>query len=563
MKRGMKIFFIVALSLVAAYPVFAKDVDSRISQVTVYPDSALITRTGTIELAVGPQEISFADIIPDIDEDSLRVSGKGTASVKIMGARVKKEFLQEAAGARVKELEQQIQDTADEIRKIGDAKNVAFSKRQLLDALLNFSGDQLPQDMATKMPQAKELGDLLNFLDASYKDFYAVVQGLDAKEREIRKKLDVLQRELAQISRSQKMKRSIAVDVEAAKAGTLTLEVTYLVRGASWYPVYEARTRFDKSQVELVGFGVVRQKTGEDWKDVDVTLSTAKPTVSGHMPELSPWVLRPYEPPQMARRRGILGAQKAMLASREQAYDMAMEKDAMMETAAASAPMEEEAKMAYAAVEEKGVSITYKISKKATIKADGSEERLPVLAQDLDATFQYSAYPRASAFAYLTARVTNQKDLQLLPGRMNVFLEGDFVGVSQLAAIAPGEAFDLYLGIDENVKVKKEEIERKVDDVLLGGIPAPNRKIMIVFKTTIENYKSKDITFELFDSVPVSEDERIKVRVERVTPEPKEKDYKDKKGVWRWELKLEPRAKKEVSYTTIIEYPRSLKVEGL
>lgn len=262
MKYVTRMLCIVALSLAVAYPVFAKDVDSHISQVTVYPDSALITRTGTVELAVGPQEISFADIIPDIDEDSLRVSGKGTASVKIIGARVKKEFLQEAAGQRVKELEQQIQAAADEIRKIGDAKNVAVSKKQLLDAVLNFSSDQLPEDMATKMPQAKELGDLLNFLDASYKDYYAVLQGLDVKERDVRKQLDVLQRELAQISRSQKMKRSIAVDVEAAKAGSLTLEVTYLVRGASWYPVYEARTHFDKSQVELVGFGVVRQKTG-------------------------------------------------------------------------------------------------------------------------------------------------------------------------------------------------------------------------------------------------------------------------------------------------------------
>ncbi|MFB3919098.1 MAG: mucoidy inhibitor MuiA family protein [Candidatus Velamenicoccus archaeovorus] len=559
MKRGMKIFFIVALSLVAACPVFAKDVDSRISQVTVYPDSALITRVGTVELAVGAQEISFADIVPDIDEDSLKVSGKGTASVKIMGARVKKEFLQEAAGTRVKELEQQIQAAADELRKIGDAKSVAISKKQLLDAVLSFSSDQLPEDMATKMPQAKELGDLLSFLDASYKDYYAVLQGLDVKERDVRKQLDVLQRELAQISRSQKMKRSIAVDVEATKAGSLTLEVTYLVRGASWYPVYEARTHFDKSRVELVGFGVVRQKTGEDWEDVEVTLSTAKPTVSGHMPELSSWILRPYQPPQSASRRKGIFSSKAMLV----AEDQAMDKEELMEVAGALAPAEEEAKMEYAAVEEKGVSIVYKISKKASIKADGSEERLPVLAQDLDAKFQYSAYPKASAFAYLTARVTNQKDLQLLPGRMNVFLEGDFVGVSQLAAIAPGEEFDLYLGIDENVKVKKEEIERKVDDVFLGGIPAPNRKIMIVFKTTIENYKNKDITFELFDSVPVSEDERIKVRVERVTPEPKEKDYKDKKGVWRWELKLDPRAKKEVSYTTIIDYPRSLRVEGL
>ncbi|MDD5019940.1 MAG: mucoidy inhibitor MuiA family protein [Candidatus Omnitrophica bacterium] len=562
MKRGMKLFFIVALSLVAAYPVFAKDIDSHISQVVVYPDSALITRVGTMDLAAGEHEIVFADIIPDIDEGSLRVSGEGTATVKILGAQVKKEFLQEAAGERVKELELEIQAQLDEIGKIEDAQRVAGHKKQLLDALLNFSGEQVPQDMATRMPQAKELGDLLNFLDMSYKDHYAVLQALGIKERDARKKLDVLQKELGQISRSHKMKRSIAVDVEAVKGGSLTLEVSYLARGASWYPVYEARTVFDKSQVELVGFGVVRQRTGEDWKEVDVTLSTARPTVSGQMPDLVPWFLQPYEPPQV-RRKGLF-AEKSQAMSREADYEPYYMKDENMTLAGSAAPEQvEEARMEYAAVEEKGVSVVYKITRKATIKADGSEERLPVLSQNLDAKFQYSAYPRASTFAYLTARVTNQKDLQLLPGRMNIFLEGDFVGISQLAGIAPSEEFDLYLGIDENVKVKKEELERKVDEVLLGGIPSPTRKVTILFKTTVENYKNKDITFELFDSLPVSQDDRIKVRVERVSLEPKEKDYKDKKGVWRWELKLKPREKVEIAYTAIVEYPRNLRVEGM
>ena len=45
--------------------------------------------------------------------------------------------------------------------------------------------------------------------------------------------------------------------------------------------------------------------------------------------------------------------------------------------------------------------------------------------------------------------------------------------------------------------------------------------------------------------------------------EPKEKEWKDKKGVWLWELKLEPREKKEVFYSYTVEHPRDMRIEGL
>jgi hypothetical protein len=68
---------------------------------------------------------------------------------------------------------------------------------------------------------------------------------------------------------------------------------------------------------------------------------------------------------------------------------------------------------------------------------------------------------------------------------------------------------------------------------------------------------------KLFEALPVPEDDRIKVKIEKVSLEPKEKDWKDRKGIWLWELELEPKAKKEIFYNLVVEHPREMQIEGL
>ena len=43
--------------------------------------------------------------------------------------------------------------------------------------------------------------------------------------------------------------------------------------------------------------------------------------------------------------------------------------------------------------------------------------------------------------------------------------------------IAPAEKFDLYLGVDEGVVVKRDLLEEKSDDTLIGNIPSSTKKI--------------------------------------------------------------------------------------
>ncbi len=534
-------------------------VESKITRVMIYPDSGLLTRSGSVQVDPGTYQFVFSDIIPMMDENSIRVAGSGSAKARIFGAQLRKEYLSEKPAQRVQQLEKEILSLSDERRRLSDAHVIVMWEREWLNSLKFFSQLQLPKDLISKVPATKDLGDLLKFMDASLKDSFIASMDLEIKIRELDNKMDALKRELAQIETPDKTKRSIVVDVEVLRSGKLDIMVYYMVYGVTWQSMYDARALFDKSEAELISYGLVRQTTGEPWVDIEAILSTAKPSISGRMPELVSWFLTPFQPrAQRAWRYEHESFAKDAISGATAGFSMALESKGLKNDKPA-APAE----VAYAVAQQKGVSVTYKIPRKATISSDGSDVRLPVSSQNLAAQFKYSAFPKLSDMAYLVAMVKNSKDLQLPAGRVSVFLGDDFVGTSGIDNIGPGETFDLFLGADENVKVKREQIEKKTDDVIVGNIPSPNRKTTFKYKITVENYKSKKINFELFEAMPVSQDERIKVKIEQATLEPKTKDFKDKPGIWRWEFELDPRAKKEITYAVIVEHPRNMQVDGL
>lgn len=398
--------------------------------------------------------------------------------------------------------------------------------------------------------------DTLKFLDTKLKENYAQVLDTEIKMRGLVDKIAALKNQLSQVSTSaHKTKRSIVIDLEILKPVVFDLNVSYLVKGAGWQPLYDARAFFQESKVELVSYGIVTQTTGEDWSEVDILLSTARPAIGGRMPYVSPWFLRPYQPRYSASDE--ISMKKTL-----ERRDGSLQFEAFnMPTPTEKVIADKEVK--YAAIEERGIAVVYKLPRKVSVKSDGSEHKLPISSQDLKAIFEYSSYPRAVLNAYLGSRVTNAPNLQLLSGRVNIFLEGDFVGISSIDSIGPGQEFDLYLGADENVKVKRECLEKKTDETLFAKVPSSSKRTTFKYKLTIENYKPKKIKIKLFESMPVSEDDRIKVKIASVSLEPGQKDWQDRKGVWLWEITLEPKAKQEIVYNYIIEHSREMRIEGL
>ncbi|MCA8938134.1 MAG: DUF4139 domain-containing protein, partial [Planctomycetes bacterium] len=84
----------------------------------------------------------------------------------------------------------------------------------------------------------------------------------------------------------------IEVQVDASSMDDVELQVTYRTPCALWRPEHLARLNRDAKQaksgeLEWTTWAVVWQRTGEDWKDVELAFSTARPAQVADAPELT------------------------------------------------------------------------------------------------------------------------------------------------------------------------------------------------------------------------------------------------------------------------------------
>jgi uncharacterized protein (TIGR02231 family) len=318
------------------------------------------------------------------------------------------------------------------------------------------------------------------------------------------------------------------------------LEVSYLVDGAEWHPAYDAR--LDDEQVTLTWHGLVTQSSGEDWPAVELALSTARPASTAGIPELDPWYVDEYTPPVPRPARAM-----RMALSTSDATDM----QSVAAMAAPAAPMSE-----VAATAEQGVTaVTWRLPRAVAVPSDGSPHKATITTLSLGAALDHLCAPKLAEEAYLRATVTNTSPHTLLPGRVSVFHGPDFVGTSALEAVAPGEEFELQLGVDDRVTVERELTKRETSKNLLGNV----RRTAVTYTITVENHLPVAARIAVLDQFPVSRHERIHVQDKAAVPEPAERTDLD---VVTWKLELAPGAKQELTLSFQLEHPRDLRITG-
>ncbi len=529
---------------------------STITAVTVFPDRAGVTRTARVQLPNGSHAVTVGPLPSGVEPDSVSVRGAGEAAVTLYGARVVTRQLEAAQDPRVNALEDEIRELTRRSQTLQNTTWVLEQERQYLASIQAASSEQISKELVTKSPSASDAASLLAFLDEALLKTFARQQEADLELEETGRQLDKLQRELAQLAQGRfKQETAILVELEASRAGAFELQVSYRLPGATWQPSYEARASTSSDQVELGSSALVRQQTGEDWPEVALTLSTARPAIAGSMPELQPWKLRPWEPileqrvfqseAPMARAMSALEGKEALgkKARRDEAAD-----------APASATP------AQALIEAQGPAVTFTLPRRESIPADWQPHKVPIGSQRLTAALAYEATPKLSPYAYLRAKVTNTSEVLYLPGPVAVFLDDGFVATAHLKLVAPGETFDLYLGADERVKVERKQLKERVEVSLLPGLRGKTKSTDYEWLTTLENFTGRRITILVSDQIPVSEREEIVVESVAYRPEEVGKDP-EKPGVFRWTVELGPTQKQELRVSYRIRHPVDLAVQ--
>jgi uncharacterized protein (TIGR02231 family) len=533
---------LTALSAAAA-PIAA---DSHITAVTVYADRAVVTRDATLDVAAGPVEVTFAQLPAALLDPSLQVSGQGTAQTTLLDVTARSAYVDFTPNERVKALEDQLRELARKDRALADRSTVLDQQRNYVLKIQNASTTPAPDAAGSGAMSSPEIWTkMLAFSADQLGKIAAELQSADAGRADLKSQREALEKQLAELrGAGGRSYKTVTVRLDAATAGKLDLTLRYAVSGARWSPAYDARVAGDEPTAQLGYFGVVRQNTGEDWSRVDLTLSTARPALGGSPPPLDPWTV------------DVRGIVPLAMPTASAVRDQAAGKNRMFKAQALAAP-ETRVEQAQAQIDTHATSASFHIPAAATIPSDNAPQKVSIAHISVAAATEYQAIPKQLAAAFLTAKVTNTSAFPLLAGPMNVFLDDTFVAAATLRTVMPGEKFDLALGADEGIAVKRTLNRRFTEST---GLMTKSQRITYDFTLTVQNNKKAAAKVVVLDQVPVSRNEKIVVKL--VAPDERvAKPEAD--GTLKWTLELKPGEKRELPLTFTVEYPADLAVTGL
>lgn len=550
----LSVLLLAAAATLAAAPV---DVTTRATAVTVYPDRALVTRLGAVQLTAGETEFVISGLPANLWDDSLQVRGSGPAGTSILDVQSRNVFVEQSATPEIRRLEDALTELRREATKLDDDGRAIEAERALLRRI-GEAATTVPNDGAAPARSYDEWSGLLTFQTENLRRLDEAVRDLNRQREALNNRIAAAQAQLNE-ARGQlpgrRAVKQITVRARATAAGAGQLEISYTSPGAQWSPVYRARL---DSAARRVGFDYEAQvinRTGEPWNNVALTLSTARPSAGGAAPEPMAWVVEESRPQPLAAAARLRG-QFATGASMEMA-------EPMMAADKASSDSYFDMNVAQASIEAGLTSATFKIDAPASVPADGTMQKVAITTLDLPAALRHDTTPKLVPSAFLTATVTNNSDFPLLGGQLASFVDGAFIANSHFEQTMPGEEFDLALGVDEAVAVERTVLNRFVEET---GAFTKGTRVTYEIKVELTNHKPIPVTLQLEEPLPRSRHEDIKVAI--ATPAARDigagKVFtRDDEGILTWNGTLAPGATRELTLKFSIEHPNSLNVIGV
>lgn len=565
----MKRIFGVMMSLVAVTCVFAaepKPISSKIDAVTVYQDRALVSRTGRISLPVGVYTVAFEGLPYGLDDNSVRVSGeavgaaildiqvKTTTSVpplpdSVQAARRKK------YNDKVEELEALRLDNSDKI-------NIINTQKAFLDQIKIQTGASINEQLKLTRPTADDWQKFVDFYGGNSQKLTIEQRKYERQNAEIRIKIDSL-RQLANSntqSVGSKQVKTVLVELDVTRSGEIELNTSYVVQGASWTPVYDLRVQKAIKDVQLDYRASIRQYTGEDWTNVALTLSTARPDVGGNQPLLGTWTINGSEPPKQVALRSQSEDSPLSPGSSRGSRSRTVTTQSSVSSADSYTRINTDytpVTQTLARIESDYYSTMFDIPSKATIPSDNIAHKVMITKLKLASEFGYSCTPKLSLNVYLKATIKNTSDTPILPGTMSIFSDRDYISQSSLPFISPSETFAASIGVDPSITIHRSRLTETKNT----GVFTKNRVLEYKYQYVLQNNRKKDtVQVEVLDQMPVSQHEKIVI--EQLEPTVKDNPVSPQ-GVITWKHTLKPNEKKDWKLHFSIEYPVDFSMQGL
>lgn len=515
--------------IAAIFLLAATDVDAPMSRVTVYSDRAEVTRRADIACDAGTADVTLPPIPGHAEASSVRVElGQGEARLTSLLSEVVTKAV--AVDPRKAALEKERDGVRQKLEALRDSLKTLDEREAALEKLGQFFATAANEDVRNPKPLVEQWKKTLDTLKNERAAAAAKRLQWRAEQRAETRKLGRIEKKLALLGEDLRAVRVVTARIACGGEKRVPLTFAYVLSGARWWPEYDLRVEADTSaqgdsKAELSVSALVQQTTGEDWKDVEIVLSTAQPALGAQALV-----------PQVVIVDGMIQQQKKVLVQQSERRAQALEQGATNDKEAAGADLEDGGRV-----------FTFKLKQKPSIPSDGHEVWFQVDAVPFTASIGRVATPTLMPYVYRVAKQKNPASYPLIAGTLHVFRQRAFMGDMELKYVAPGEPFEVSLGIDESMRVERRPlVELDRAPKLLGSTKAWERH----YRVRLQNLGDKPTTVELREAIPLSKAKDVTVEIGEKTTADYQHD-KDR-GFLVWRVPVERVKEIDLAYTVKI-----------
>ena len=361
-----------------------------------------------------------------------------------------------------------------------------------------------------------------------------VADGLEDTERRIRQsrhRLEEVTASLAELRTTVLPPQGfeVVLEVVADHATEADLKLVYQVGSAHWQPLYDARlhTSGQGAQLRLTRRAKVVQASGENWTDVALSLSSSTLSASTAAP-----ILKETSDVTGDSGRGI---------SKPRAAPTALFSSAERDSAEPLAVTPFDASL--------------RIPGRVSV-ASGTNDKLYIVgSRDTDVDMSVRTVPLVDKRAYLQVRFESTDPVALIPGEVELYRDGAFVGRTVFKGAAPGDQVTLGFGVDALVSVERIDVgHRERNTTVVAGTASVER----AFRTVVINRHPFPIKIEVDDREPAFNNVAI-VLTERadMTP-PTDRQVDGNRGVMSWIASYAPGEERNIVLTWRVRWPAKL-----
>lgn len=506
--------------------VFSDEVKTgaKVTEATIYRNGAQVKESITESLPAGSTTLVVE--LPDtVKEDSFRVySGEES---RILTFRVKKVHLERVADSSIKKLKTKIDDlkTKRKVKMAGVEAN-----ELLISFLKNFRttyNKKLAEEQLSKSFLDQEVGQLASFLVDEFQksrenivNFRDQIEDIDARIDRLKRKLDQIQ------NRGTKITKKGVIEVERNNPGNSSFTLVYQLPEAGWEPIYDLRVTPDNGTLNLGLFGKVHQNTGDTWHDVDLTLSTGRPSTGANLPEPEPEYLEPPEETTATEDQAFL--------SRESKVASALQQKEQEDPVSAGSP-------------ESGMTVEFPARQISTLPGNRSTKRILLLRKSLPVELSYRAAPLLTDEVYLQFSTRNTLEYSLPGGTAEIFVDGGFVGDVNLQPIVSGDTLTETAGVDQRLTANREKLLKKQG----SSFWSDRTGVELKYNIKIKNGRDTQVTMTVIDRVPVPKHDDITVEIDNVS-----KPYTRKNnGLIFWDRQISASSSRELQLNYTVTVP--------